>query len=67
MSTMIDNIIEIMNVLPIEDQELLYCMAKKLIKAWDPDFTKLTPLEANELNQIIEDDDFVSENDIDWN
>lgn len=67
MSTMIADTIEIMNVLPIEDQELLYCMAKKLIKAWDPDFTKLTPLEANELNQIIVDDDFVSENDIDWN
>lgn len=64
---MIADTIEIMNVLPIEDQELLYCMAKKLIKAWDPDFTKLTPLEANELNQIIVDDDFVSENDIDWN
>lgn len=35
MNSMIADTIEIMNVLPIEDQELLYCMAKKLIMAWD--------------------------------
>ena len=69
MSTVIAHTIEIMNVLPVEDQELLYSIAKKLIRAWDPDFTKLTPLEASELKQIIkdvEDGEFVSEDKIDW-
>ena len=69
MSTVIANTIEIMNVLPIEDQEFLYSMAKKLIRAWDPDFTKLTPSEAKELKQIITEMDngeYVSENEIDW-
>lgn len=66
MSTVVAETIEIMNVLPKEDQELLYSMAKKLIKAWDPDFTRLTPSEAKELRTIIEDGEYVSEDEIDW-
>lgn len=69
MSSVVNNTIEIMNVLPLEDQKLLYCMAKKLIRAWDPDFTKLTPQEAEELKQIIEEVDngeYVSGDEIDW-
>jgi len=69
MSTVVADTIEIMNVLPAEDQELLYSMAKKLIRAWDPDFTKLTSSEAEELKQIVkdmEDGEYVSEDEIDW-
>ena len=66
MSTVVTETIEIMNVLPKEDQELLYSMAKKLIKAWDPDFTRLTSSEAKELRTIIEDGEYVSEDEIDW-
>lgn len=47
MSTLTTKTIEIMNMLPVEDQELLYNIAKKLVRAWDPDFTKLTPSEEN--------------------
>lgn len=70
MSTLTAKTIEIMNMLPVEDQELLYNIAKKLVRAWDSDFTKLTPSEQNELENTIEEienGDFVSENDIDWN
>ena len=57
-------------MLPVEDQELLYSIAKKLVRAWDPDFTKLTPSEEKELKNSIEEisnGDFVSEYDINWN
>lgn len=66
MSTLTTKTIEIMNMLPVEDQELLYNIAKKLVRAWDPDFTKLTPSEEKELKNSIEEisnGDFVSEND----
>lgn len=69
MSTLTANTIEIMNALPLEDQELLYSMAKKLIKAWDPDFTKLTSSEADELKAIIDEmsnGEFVTEDEIEW-
>ena len=38
---------------------------KKLILAWDPDFTKLTPSEAKHLAEA-EASGFVDEADIDW-
>ena len=69
MSTAVAETIKIMNVLPEEDQEMMYSMAKKLLRAWDPDFTKLTSSEAKELKQIIdemENGDYVSEDKIDW-
>ena len=53
MSTLTTKTIEIMNMLPVEDQELLYSIAKKLVRAWDPDFTKLTPSEEKELKNSI--------------
>lgn len=68
MSTLTAKTVEVMNMLPVEDQELLYKIAKKLVRAWDPDFTKLTPSEENGLENAIEEikkGDFVSEND--WN
>lgn len=42
---------------------------KKLIFAWDPDFTKLTPAERLELEAAakeIENGETVSHNSIDW-
>ncbi len=46
-----------------------YKDAQKLIKAWDPDFTKLTPSEASELSRIMADmeaGEYVTDDDIDW-
>ena len=37
----------------------------KLVKAWDPDFTKATPEEAEEIKKA-EESGFVDEADIDW-
>lgn len=44
-------------------------IVKKLITAWDPDFTKLTPSEAEELDSILAEMDageYVTDDDIDW-
>lgn len=41
--------IEMIQQLPEPDQELIHEIVKKLILAWDPDYTKLTPKEAEEL------------------
>ncbi len=38
---------------------------KKLVKAWDPDYTKVTPQEALQIAQA-EKSGFVAESDIDW-
>jgi hypothetical protein len=38
---------------------------KKLVKAWDPDFTKVTVEEAKRIDEA-EKSGFISENEIDW-
>ena len=42
---------ELIDVLPDEDISLVNALVKKLIIAWDPDFTKLTPHEKAELER----------------
>ncbi len=42
-----------------------YEFIKKLVLAWDPDFTKVTP-EERELIERAENSGFVDEKDIDW-
>lgn len=39
---------------------------QKLVRAWDPDFTKVTPEEAKRI-EAAERSGFVAEDDIDWN
>ena len=43
---------------------MIHKLIKKLVLAWDPDFTKLTPEEAKLLNEA-ENDEFVDAKDID--
>ena len=35
--------IELLQILPESDQGLAYEIIKKLVLAWDPDYTKTTP------------------------
>ena len=55
-----------LNMLPEEDQHFAYEFIKKLVLAWDPDFTKMTPDEASRLKKA-EESGFLSEDEIDWN
>lgn len=65
MSTIAMDIARLVDMLPEDDQAFAYAFVKKLVRAWDPDFTKLTPEEANAL-QEAEESGFVAESDIDW-
>ncbi len=65
MSETVMNAARIMNMLPVDDQEFAYEFIKKLVLAWDPDFTKLTD-EERELLEKAENSEFIDETDIDW-
>ena len=57
------------NFLPEVDQDFALAFMKKLVLAWDPDFTKLTPLERKELEEArtdFENGKAVRMEDIDW-
>lgn len=70
MNTTVEKSRDLLEVLPPEDQELALMFIKKLVLAWDPDYTKVTKAEAERINQAMEDFEngevFDSE-DINWN
>ena len=55
----------LMAILPEADQDFAYAFMKKLVQAWDPDYTKVTPQEAREIAEA-EASGFVDEADINW-
>lgn len=55
----------LMDILPESDRNFAYEFIKKLVIAWDPDYTKLTPDEAKRLD-AAEQSGFVNDSDIDW-
>lgn len=66
MSNMAMDAARLMDMLPDEDKSFAYEFIKKLVKAWDPDFTKVTPEEAMRI-EAAEQSGFIAEDDIDWN
>ena len=54
-----------LDMLPDEEKSFAYEFIKKMVKAWDPDFTKVTPDEARRI-EAAEQSGFVDESDIDW-
>ena len=65
MSNMAIDAARMMDMLPDEDKTFAYEFIKKLVKAWDPDFTKVTPEEAQRI-KAAEESGFVVDSDIDW-
>ena len=55
----------LMDMLPDEEKSFAYEFIQKLVKAWDPDFTKVTPEEAMRI-EAAEQSGFIAEDDIDW-
>lgn len=53
------------DMLPEQEQELAFELVKRMVLAWDPDFTRVTPDEAARM-QAAEESGFVAEEDIDW-
>ena len=59
----------LVDLLPENEQKLAYEFIKRMVLAWDSDFTKLTPAECKRLEEAERDfvtGDTISHNDIDW-
>ena len=70
MSSVTKQIVDMIDMLPESEQKLACEILKRLVQAWDPDYTKLTPVEAERVAKAkseIENDKLVGHNDIDWN
>ena len=65
MSNMAIDAARMMDMLPDEDKTFANEFNKKLVTAWDPDFTKVTPEEAQRI-KAAEESGFVVDSDIDW-
>ena len=52
--------------LPQSEQNLAYEFIKRLVLAWDPDFTKLTPSERKSLEEAEADGEYFELYSIDW-
>ena len=52
--TRAEQITKMVEILPVQDQEMILELTRKFVRAWDPDFTKLTPIEAAELKAAKE-------------
>ena len=62
-------IAQMLEMLPQEEQMFACELVKKLVRAWDPDYTKLTPQEAIDLKLAHEqaaNGDVYSDDEIDW-
>ena len=55
----------LIDMLPEDDKNFAYEFIKKLVLAWDPDFTKVTSEEEKHI-AAAENSGFVDETDIDW-
>ena len=60
-----ERVAQMMEMLPEEEQNFAYEFVCRLIRAWDPDFTKLTPAEAKELEEA-RNGEFINSKEIDW-
>ena len=65
MSALALDAVRMIDMLPPDDQRFAHEFVKKLVLAWDPDFTKVTPEEAEQI-KAAEESGFVSDNEIDW-
>jgi len=70
MSAMAKQITDMVDMLPAQEQSLAFELIKRLVLAWDPDFIKVTPAEAMELEAADAEfarGEFVRHEDINWN
>lgn len=69
MSTVTKEAVSLMEILPENDQNFALEFIKKLVLAWDPDYTKVTSAEREELEKAEQDmieNGTISHNDINW-
>lgn len=66
MSEIVANAARMMEMLPDSEKSFAYEFIKKFVLAWAPDFTKVSPEEAKQLEEA-EQSGFVDDTNIDWN
>ena len=66
MSAKAIEIANMLDMLPDAELDFAFELIKRLVLAWDPDFTKLTAAEREELEDA-ETGEYIDQNDIDWN
>lgn len=70
MAPVAQQIAQMVDMLPAADQALALELVRKLVLAWDPDYTKATPGEAAAMEQAVrelEAGDYLTDKDINWN
>ena len=58
------------DMLPEQDQALALELVKKLVLAWDPDYTKMTPAEKLQVDKAaaeMEAGEYITDSAINWN
>lgn len=65
MSNTVKESVTMLEMLPDSEQELAYEFIKRLVLAWDPDYTKLTPDELKRL-EAAESGEYINAEDINW-
>lgn len=69
MAPIAQQIAQMVDMLPETDQTLALELVRKLVLAWDPDYTRATPAEDAAMERAVremEAGDYVTDEDIDW-
>ena len=69
MAPIAQQIADMVDMLPEKDQALAFELVKKLVLAWDPDFSKVTPAEKAEIDKVaaeLEAGDYVTDQAVNW-
>lgn len=65
MSQITQQAVNMMEMLPETEQNLALELIKRLVLAWDPDYTRLTPTERKKLEEA-ENGEYLELDKIDW-
>ena len=69
MAPIAQQIADMVDMLPEKDQALAFELVKKLVLAWDPDYSKVTPAEKAEIDKAaaeLEAGDYVTDQAVNW-
>ena len=66
MTKTIEQTVTMLEMLPAQEQNLALELIKRLVLAWDPDYTRLTSEERIRL-EAAENGEYVDTEEIDWN
>ena len=65
MTKMIEQTVSMLEMLPSQEQNFAFEFVKRLVLAWDPDYTKLTPSEREKLEKA-DTGEYINAKDINW-